>query len=204
MIDIIGIVATAPDGSINTENGSPIFMDKDIDRSIAKMDQAFIRRTIETIFWRGRTIFVMGENAIDEIRGTLLERSILSSACGMIISGKSVVTYSNCYTGGGTGAKIDKSIVPDESGDLKTFAITCALEDGVDQIVVLGGRTVYTSFSGHYTEFYNSTFSQSTGNGMKKIDNLDIRMGIGEVKREQLYYDDRYKALKSYITKGEI
>ena len=204
MIDIIGIVATAPDGSINTEDGSPIFMDKDIDRDIVKMDQAFMRRNIEKLMERGRTVFVMGANAIDEIRGTALERIICSGDCGMIISGKSIITYSDYYSGGGTGAEFHKDIIPTDLDDLKTFAITCALEGGAEQIVVLGGRAVYTAFSGHYTEFYNSTFAQSEGNGMKKIDNLDVRMSVGEVNREQLYIDDRYKALKSYIVKGEI
>lgn len=183
MIRTTAIVATDFYGYIS-HSGVPVGF-RALNRSVRSLDQSFLRSTLTNLFHQSNCpLVVMGEISWKAIQDTKL------SDC--------IPYATHICTAGQEGVMLDDRFNPHVESDTLAEArrkiCGYALDKGVDQIIVLGGKSVYKAFQHHYSEVYHAIIKAGIGRGDDK------QWIIPSTKNADVLYDDtdiRFQRLSS-------
>lgn len=166
-VEVVGIAATDQHHNIAVDGKPVAFL---ANATTRKLDQSVLRSIlrgkgfgIETShgdfglnfpYQNDSSLVVIGEGTFLELKNSMLGQIIRDSGCGILASSATEYTFHAMNE--------SKSFGWDTSYSTKEQLLEVALrevyEHDIDQIIVLGGVSVYEAFAGHYTEFHESTF----------------------------------------------
>lgn len=185
MITTTAIVATDYYGYISHE-GIPIGFCA-LNKTVRTLDQSMLRHTLKKLLVKpDRTIIVMGESSWKEVQGTKLADQIPASTL--------------ICTAGTEGVTLDDRFHPyvetDTLSEARRWIYSYALDSNVDQIIVLGGKSVYKAFQDHYSDVYHACIKAGIGK------RGDKQWFIPSSKTVDVLYDDNDMRLQRIIYEG--
>lgn len=200
---VTGMVATNYNSNITALNsdGKEVVIGKLAPRACADLDFSILGKFLSSAVDRG-SIVVVGENTYEEMCHAKVFHRNHVSPIDTIVS-----TPTGAYVAGVSCEKIEYT-TSSPKDELCVFAFNIALKRGAKSIAVLGGKSVYEAFAGHYAEFYHCMFkfNDDTGkqikinemgsNGMRDPDSLiDPSIKPFVYIDNQLYTVRHYKAM---------
>jgi dihydrofolate reductase len=188
LVNVIGLVATDMNKNICFENKhgyyQTISFHQEITKSARNLDGNFLRSTISD--YSEKSIAVVGEETYKQM-GKLLDRFRF-----VITSNKNGATF---VTRKETANGLEQREIRYENGDeLSDFATSLAIKWNVENILVLGGRSVYHAFGGLYTSVTNTVFKTEIEGETKEVNIGDAESGMmvsrSNRKFETIYSSD--------------
>lgn len=185
MIRTTAIVATDYYGYIS-HSGVPVGF-RALNRSVRSLDQSFLRSTLTNLMHQSNhPLVVMGETSWKAIQGTKLFDCIPSTT-HICTAGQEGVTL---------GDRFNPHVESDTLAEARRKIYGYALDKGVDQIIVLGGKSVHRAFQYHYSEVYHAIIKAGIGKGDDKqwiipcTENVDVLYDDADIRFQRLFSED--------------
>lgn len=172
LVNVIGLVATDLNKKIcfQDKNGQnlTISFHRSIPTSARNLDGNFLRSTISN--YSKYSIAVVGEETYNQM-GRLLDEFGL-----IVVSNKEGARFINTDQ---ISTEYDRVKIQYKNGDnLADFATSLAIKWNVNDILVLGGRSVYHEFGGLYTSVTHTIFKTKIKEGNKEVIIGDAEFGM--------------------------